>query len=180
MSGFPLDSSAIFKHYERKSLIIPDRQAATVETWLKNHPGVQLISRDRAGEFARGARLFSRQMPHVASTGCRCDPLGHFSHGSQPNTTQWASSRIASACKASAYGNTISFLDSDFLCKFSGKRCTSLMMLPSSSRPGLAFSLFCKAGVMLSLRRLYLLTQLTAPAYQVMRACCHSFGQKLG
>jgi transposase len=37
--------------------LLPDRQAATVETWLKNHPGVQLISRDRAGEFARGARL---------------------------------------------------------------------------------------------------------------------------
>jgi transposase len=36
--------------------LLPDRQAATLETWLKNHPGVQLISRDRGGEFARGAR----------------------------------------------------------------------------------------------------------------------------
>jgi transposase len=36
--------------------VLPDRQAASVETWLKNHPGVQLISRDRGGEFARGAR----------------------------------------------------------------------------------------------------------------------------
>ena len=36
--------------------LLPDRQAVTLETWLKNHPGVQLISRDRAGEFARGAR----------------------------------------------------------------------------------------------------------------------------
>jgi transposase len=35
--------------------LLPDRQAVTLETWLKNHPGVQLISRDRAGEFARGA-----------------------------------------------------------------------------------------------------------------------------
>lgn len=35
---------------------MPDRQAASVETWLKAHPGVQLISRDRGGEFARGAR----------------------------------------------------------------------------------------------------------------------------
>jgi transposase len=34
--------------------LLPDRQAASVETWLKNHPGVQLISRDRGGEFARG------------------------------------------------------------------------------------------------------------------------------
>ncbi len=37
--------------------LLPDRQAAPVEKWLKAHPGVQLISRDRAGEFARGARL---------------------------------------------------------------------------------------------------------------------------
>jgi transposase len=36
--------------------LLPDRQAASVEIWLKNHPGVQLISRDRGGEFARGAR----------------------------------------------------------------------------------------------------------------------------
>jgi len=33
--------------------LLPDRQATTLETWLKDHPGVQLISRDRAGEFAR-------------------------------------------------------------------------------------------------------------------------------
>lgn len=36
--------------------LLPDRQAVTLETWLKHHPGVRLISRDRAGEFARGAR----------------------------------------------------------------------------------------------------------------------------
>ena len=37
--------------------LLPDRQAATLETWLKQHPGVLLISRDRAGEFARGAKV---------------------------------------------------------------------------------------------------------------------------
>lgn len=36
--------------------LLPDRQAVTLEMWLKNHPGVQLISRDCAGEFARGAK----------------------------------------------------------------------------------------------------------------------------
>lgn len=36
--------------------LLPDRQAATLERWLKQHPGVLLISRDRAGEFARGAK----------------------------------------------------------------------------------------------------------------------------
>jgi transposase len=37
--------------------LLPDHQATTFETWLKEHPGVRLIRRDRAGEFARGATL---------------------------------------------------------------------------------------------------------------------------
>jgi transposase len=34
MSGFPLDSSAIFKNYERKSLIMPDRKKQTIAHFL--------------------------------------------------------------------------------------------------------------------------------------------------
>ena len=36
--------------------LLPDRQATTLGMWLKSHPGVQLISRDRAREFAHGAK----------------------------------------------------------------------------------------------------------------------------
>ena len=32
--------------------LLPDRSASSLESWLKAHPGVQLISRDRSGEYA--------------------------------------------------------------------------------------------------------------------------------
>jgi transposase len=34
--------------------LLPDRQAETLANWLKEHPGVQIITRDRSWEYARG------------------------------------------------------------------------------------------------------------------------------
>jgi transposase len=53
---------------ERHELIdlLPDRSAESLATWLKEHPEIEIISRDRAGVYSDGARQGAPQADQVA------------------------------------------------------------------------------------------------------------------
>src|SRR5690242_2793000 len=41
--------------------LLPDRTSATAEAWLRGHPEVDFVSRDRGGEYAAAARAGAPQ-----------------------------------------------------------------------------------------------------------------------
>ena len=46
--------------------LLPDRQEATLTAWLRTHPEVEVVSRDRGGEYAAAARKGAPQAQQIA------------------------------------------------------------------------------------------------------------------
>ena len=46
--------------------LLPDASATTLTAWLQNHPGGEVLARDRAGTFAEGARQAAPDAVQVA------------------------------------------------------------------------------------------------------------------
>jgi transposase len=67
--------------------LLPDRTAETLAQWLREHPGVQVLARDRSSTYAEGARQGAAAATQVAD---RCHLLQNLAEALEPVFTTHA------------------------------------------------------------------------------------------
>jgi transposase len=87
--------------------LLPDRESATVATWLREHPGTEIVSRDRASAYAEAAR---RAAPHAVQIADRWHLLHNLSEALR-NALEPHRRMMTQAAKASRGSETTAILN---------------------------------------------------------------------